>query len=1367
MTVIKQSAVEPKGAPSQNLSASVFLTTGGELEVVATTGNADVWRDIQDAFSVVETTPSQIRKQVAELLLDEDRVISVLPAHHWAHGSRRDVVSVCHFVVNRFNSWLKKSELDHLPWSSNSGLHLKGDAIKNARGLTEVGAIFSTDNRLSVSFDTNPSHACLEKLSAYLKTHPVFFNKVTPAFSIYVDSAGSFCIGCDNKKNKKEIRQFCGACATAVASFNRDCNERVKILVNVCIVKSHDGHVAVNRIEYSDDYSCFVAHELFFLKDQVCTEKNEMAWVYVDQVGRMYIHYSSINGPIEKLLNPQFTELQTSNAVSSAPTEPVLGQPSDASADNLPAEPDKMVGYFHVTKPLNSEDKLLASVAVTALGNFHVIPAVNANELAIKVANAFNVFKTLEIPSYTHILDLYVTPTDLIRVVPIPNRYASIVTKCKWIVDRFNTWPRSEQDIHAPNTSCAELSMKKSVVKNARMLQQLGFVYANEHGRIFCAFPYDLTPAMAQRYGQLNDFMLDTPIFTETFPAVKEIKFPVYIDGVSGDMYIGYVAARDSWRMRQACHKVVALFNGRQKSEKIKILLNVAKIKVVDNGDVLRVSRVPWSDDISQLVTELLHNLSHKPCKLEKDCTNEALVYVDHCGQVHVHCNPSIGSLADLFMPDNASPAVDQASDQSDNAFLAADQAYDKPDNASPAADQASDQSDNAFLAADQAYDKPDNALSTADNALDQPKPADAATTDNALDQPKPADAATTDNATASSDVNLGLGNKECTTNRLLAQVIVTTHGDYQVLPATGDDNVWVDIRDTFGIFKTTPLKSDTHVVDLYMKANIIDVVPVDPNQEKDQRDIVIACRWIVDRFNSWPKNIDDTTHHPRSSESSLRLNNDHVNARYLTKIGTMTALCRNLMFAPDSTPMPTLCQQIISLFKTFPIECTLPGAADVFIDQTSGDICIGCLPGTYRMESIRRACEKFVKLYNEAHGADRVKAKLLINVSNLVASGGKIEVRRVTYSDDCSCLIAEKQYELERKKIELSTSDLAWTYVDRIGRVYIYCNPPNGALEKLLQQHESKAGNQVGDATLPVKSLPEPKSTPTSDAPVSPKKITEKNKQDDIDLYFSKIRLGGSIDPANAASSDWVKLYSGNMTTVDWNDKLTEAVKTQPAHVVDQIFVRAGDHILMSMKDKIQLLVECMKRERADTARVLLDRFDMDADSMVQSGIKWGQWAHCKPHFCRELIERFDLPRSAVVSTFTELLEIKNMACLRWIIDRYNLSTHGCRASLETYRIIKDKLHQGPPDVFACYTEIFSGMVSQEFAPQFVNDKHDGNLLMDCLLSGKLTQFDFLIKHFQVNKGTLQNLFKCIVVNNPANHWDPNLLMHVLELTR
>lgn len=960
VTIPKQLAVKPVGAPS----ADVFLTTKGHFEVTITHGTDDMWQDIQTAFTVVETTPSIVRERVAELVLDADK-ISVFP---W-FSAPKNVVKICRYIVQRFNSWLKKNDQQHSPWSSQASLHLKDDAVrKNARKLTEIGAFFCINNRLNVWFNASPKHPSLEKLSVYLQENPVFFDKVVPAFTVYAESVtGGLCVGCDNKENKKEITQFRQTCATAIEAFNKIYGERVKILVNVCIVRPYGGNFGIERISFSDDYSCFVKHALLFLEDEVCTEKEHTAWVYVDQIGCVYFHYST-DSPIEELLKQKRTD---------------------------------------------------------------------------------------------------------------------------------------EFQIESPSTSLA--------------------------------------------------------------PVVQDV--------------------------------------------------------------------------------------------------------------------PAIPTVVDQAVP--ATPTV---VDQATPIFV---------DQATPI-------------------------------IVDQAVP----TTPTVVDQAVPTTPAVVDQATPATPTVVDQGAPTGVDTRFLASVFVTIRGNYQVVGAANQGDITLDIVDTFSQFKTTPLSSHTHVVDLHLDASN-NIIVVDANSPEHVADIIIACHWIVNRFNTWPKAIYDI-HRPKTSEPSLRLKKKAlVNAKTLITVGTLSAIHGRLVFELYfDVAVPAGCLEMIGLLEKHHIvvENNAPSFY-VYIDQLDSHIYIGCKLGSLKRDAFRVACAKAAQLYNETHG---VKIKLLSNVGNLVVSDKTISVGRVANSDDCSCLITSGLTHLTRTPIGPGAPhQKAWVYVDRVGQVYICCDLPGGELEKMLRPD--------------VKTQPATKSTPLATPSVPPKTITEKNKQDDIDLFFADI---------------------GDRAAVDWNAKLKEAVTSQPAHVVEHIFVRAADRIKMSMKDKVGLLEVCMKKERVDTARVLLDRFNMDADSMAHSGIKWGEWVHNNPKFCRELIERFDLPRSAVFATFPEILEIRQLGTLGWLVDHYHLDTHQCKPSSAVYCIIRDKLYQGSADMFATYVQIFSSVVTKQFVPEYINDKHDANLLMDCLISGRVSQFDCLVKHFQINKGTIQSLFKCMVADFPAGYWDPNILKHVLDLT-
>jgi len=596
------------------------------------------------------------------------------------------------------------------------------------------------------------------------------------------------------------------------------------------------------------------------------------------------------------------------------------------------------------------------------------------------------------------------------------------------------------------------------------------------------------------------------------------------------------------------------------------------------------------------------------------------------------------------------------------------------------------------------------------------------------------------------------------TGNNVIARVQVNEQGHFLVTPvgAAASSVMFAEIAATFNMFWTRPLTVTMPIVNVCLSiSNVLYSVPIEYGVSPSVKDIAVAqnkCRWIVDRLNIWPRGKKEN-HDPQDQSKKLfgmkELATKDITV--LTKVGQvfvhdLQITCHYI----GSSSVPAY-EKLARILTTYPKVLSLQENTDhhayyVYVDDTSQcTLYIGCGPAKTR-DGLRRALVDVARLYNAdptTHNGIHLKAEILINVACVTpeTSTARMCVQRVTWSDNTSAMVCKLLSKLlkvpKQTPIKRSAAGSSMVYVDRVGRVYI-CPTFDSLMAHFPAAKQSK------DASDP-KDIAQPGMDSVADTPSakSVESITDKNKRDDIDIFFS------TLDP-----------------TTDWKDRLGCIVQTQPTHIVEEVFLRAPDRIKMSMDGKVKLLVKCLEANKAGMARLLLDRFDMDANTMVDCNVKWGDLTMFDPHFCKELIERFHLP-ATIFSNHSKVLGIKSVSVLRWIVDRFEWSCNLAPSSQATYLVVRDNLCKGTLEVFMEYMAVFSRVVSKDFERSYVNDQERENLLVDCLLQNKLTHFDFLVEHCQVSRGTIGVLFKNIVSAKPAHYWSTNTLKHVLSASQ
>jgi len=249
------------------------------------------------------------------------------------------------------------------------------------------------------------------------------------------------------------------------------------------------------------------------------------------------------------------------------------------------------------------------------------------------------------------------------------------------------------------------------------------------------------------------------------------------------------------------------------------------------------------------------------------------------------------------------------------------------------------------------------------------------------------------------------------------------------------------------------------------------------------------------------------------------------------------------------------------------------------------------------------------------------------------------------------------------------------------------------------------------------------------------PQTIVDKNKADEIDLFF-----------AGTGKAAWL-------------DILDVAVE-RPLYIVQEVFKRAPEGSLkMTMSRKMAIVATCLSTKKSDLARFFLNEFAIDVKSMQDrcTAVKWGDLSTYDSGMCKELIERFDLPKTCFTD-YTKVLSIGSMTTLQWVIERFQLDTVKVEDELQSYYdIFRGVLRANNPEVFEMFIENFCTLVnSLKFGRIYVNADESRNLLRDCYNLHKMEQFDCLVKHFKTPDFTLLELFKSIVGQTPSRALDP-----------
>jgi hypothetical protein len=258
-----------------------------------------------------------------------------------------------------------------------------------------------------------------------------------------------------------------------------------------------------------------------------------------------------------------------------------------------------------------------------------------------------------------------------------------------------------------------------------------------------------------------------------------------------------------------------------------------------------------------------------------------------------------------------------------------------------------------------------------------------------------------------------------------------------------------------------------------------------------------------------------------------------------------------------------------------------------------------------------------------------------------------------------------------------------------------------------------------------------------------APTCITKKNKEDDIEAYFEDCQKAQGIS--------------------FWQSKLESAIDKQGTHIVEAIFARVPKSSLtMTMEKKLHMLKKSLESKKADMARTLLVKFDLDVHTMqISCGkFQWGDLTNFDSALCQEFIERFDLSR-ACFSGAREILSIESMQTLQWVVQRFGLDKRDLPAHC-IYSAVLTKLRHTTPEEFCLFMNIAHDMVMDGFRDTFVNE-HD-NILIDCIVTGRLPQFNYLKHLYKLNAGVLQKTFRVLVKHTSTATFNKDTIQTFLD---
>lgn len=283
------------------------------------------------------------------------------------------------------------------------------------------------------------------------------------------------------------------------------------------------------------------------------------------------------------------------------------------------------------------------------------------------------------------------------------------------------------------------------------------------------------------------------------------------------------------------------------------------------------------------------------------------------------------------------------------------------------------------------------------------------------------------------------------------------------------------------------------------------------------------------------------------------------------------------------------------------------------------------------------------------------------------------------------------------------------------------------------------------GEDAKPNQQVCQPEPNTESDRPVA--NITDKNKAEDIENFFKALKDD--------------KTWSDNQT---WHYKLECAIKNNPVYIVQEIFDRAPDNQLkMSMVEKLYLVKCSLESRKANMARFLLQKLDIDKHTMNNCDLKWGNLCKFDSYLCKELVEKFDLSVSCFENKH-DIIQLGQLEVMLWIANRFNLNRHSVDGSVSSiYVEVLGSLRTSTPKVFAEFIKIVSDMVDERFKRTFLGPQN--NILFDCFKFSKMEQFDFLVRHFKMNQAMLWEFFKKVVEKTSTHYADANNLQHVLKL--
>lgn len=1299
----------------------------------------------------------------------------------------------CEWILKRLNSWPREFTSDHDPKSKGCWkfLDMQPDVVKNATILIRIGHVYVDSagkvKCYSLYHASDPVYKMVAKIieSSEMVT---IYSKNEKIADIYVDGSSrtSCYIGCQST-SKEEVRRMCRLVTERISSsdlfdhkmsdqslFRQDSGScrppsltksmSVKLLINVADVGMdlNKGKVFVQRVTYSDDASLSV-YEQFqdglanfpqaFSQDFLYEKKStHVALLYVDHPGQVYVNCS----PEYVTLIPKLFINWKSDMTQL--DEPILGN-SNFSTPELVVHVDKMGNY--------------------------VLSGFFPNELVYDIVATFNMFKTLAEKPEKKLATLQISgQSGVIRFQFDPAATSSQQDLIGWIIERFNQWPRDVKWTHFARPSSQNLCMANDAVKNAGILTLIGKMFVDTDQKTKC---HPCSSWESHPLYQKLAFILNGKSF-HTGGIYGQVA-NIYMDQTEDVCYIGCVE-RIKNHVRKICMDVAIAYNNDAihfgtSNLKAKVMINVVKAHVTPCAKKVSIDRIDCSDNSSMMVLEQLRSLLGEPT-LDAPAPKADQVlqaYVDRASRHYVYCNPEFDFLGigKLF--------VNWSCFETEQCPTRRVGLFHSQSGLCP------------FVG------------STAPECLQEPvtKRPKCSNCDNVIvyDTTISDAQAVSPSKSATSVVNQTSvvvseqGNDDDVKTKQLAQIYSNLNGDFCVT-GCNDKDLAERINSIFWAFGTRP--KFTAIASLMGDENLnsLSLVPTTIASHGVQS----GCKWIIDRYNAWPKNV-NSTFYSWSADPDLFMKEYAVrNAYILTKIGHLRLIGNDgiLKFESHkdteserwSTPFAErMSKKMIHIAATtkYPDQdAWLVGyIATVYMDPTNKTCYIGCTAGGQRQNLIRATCKNIVHAFNNADFDTDLTAKLLVNVAcarveNINNILG-FQFKRWEDSDDCSLMIFDQMKALldpfMRGTPRVGPENIATLYVDQICQVFVYCSsrPEFEPIVNLFSQYKVQAvpmtqtGNPIdtdvsesdkSDKTGKIEEPQAPEKTElisvdksASADYVPPRVMSEENKLNDLKLFFATFEGESSSNIRFANEKD-----QRSALDIDWANVLAFSITKQPLHVLEEIFARAQGKMKIGTPKKIELLEKCLKDKNVEKTKLLLKEFDMDAQTMATCNVKWGNLSVFDPQFCKYLIETYDLPRT-VLSTPGDLFEIKSVDVLRWITDRFGYNKNGFKGSSAVYETVRGYLRWNALDVFKEFIVIFSGIISKECVPKFINANMDSNLLLDSLEQNKFEHFDFLVQHYQVSKAMLWALLKAMIIAKPDNYWNPTILQHLINATR